>query len=45
MFRIDKLFIIRVYFTVCIVYGAYHADNIFKLCKITYIYIITKDIF
>jgi hypothetical protein len=30
--------------TVHSAYGIYHADNILKLCKITYIYIVTKSI-
>jgi len=33
-----------VYFTLYAAYGIYHVDNILKLCKITYIYIVTKSI-
>ena len=27
-----------------VAYGIYHAENILKLCKINYIYIVTKSI-
>jgi len=30
--------------TVHAAYGIYHAERILKLCKITYIYIVTKSI-
>jgi len=29
---------------VYVAYGIYHAENILKLCKINYIYIVTKSI-
>jgi len=44
MFQKDSPFIIRRYFTVYAAYGIYHAENILKLCKITYIYIGTESI-
>ena len=42
--HVSSLCIIRPYFTVCAAYGIYLADNILKLCKITYIYIVTKSV-
>jgi len=44
IFWIELLFIIGRYFTVYAACGISHAENILKLCKITYIYIITKNI-
>ena len=44
MFRIDWLFITRMYCAVYAAYGIYRAGNILHFCKITYINIVTESI-
>ena len=44
MFRIDWLFITRMYCTVYAAYGIYRAGNMLQFCKVTYINIVTESI-